>query len=45
MIQGIHYLTDEDGNRISAVIPIALFEKLMAETEIDDAFEQVPYTS
>jgi len=45
MIQGIHYLTDEDGNRISAVIPIAMFEKLMAETEIDDAFEQVPYTS
>ncbi|OIX90678.1 hypothetical protein [Pantoea sp. Ae16] len=45
MIQGIHYLTDEDGNRISAVIPIALFEKLMAETEIDEAFEPVPYTS
>ena len=39
----IQFLTDAEGKRHSAVIPIALFEQLMSETELDIAFEPVPY--
>ena len=39
----IQFLTDERGNRTGAVIPIELFNKLMAERHLDDVFESVPY--
>lgn len=40
----IQYLTDATGKRTSAVIPIELFERLMAKSNLDEAFESVPYT-
>ncbi|MHA6313622.1 MULTISPECIES: helix-turn-helix domain-containing protein [Pantoea] len=40
----IQFLTDDRGNRTSAVIPIELFNKLMAESHLsEEAFEPVPY--
>jgi len=42
-MSAIQFITDAEGNRISAVIPIELFNKLAAETEIDEFFEPVPY--
>jgi DNA-binding Xre family transcriptional regulator len=43
MMNGIQFLTDATGKRTSAVIPIELFEKLVAESELDEFFEPVPY--
>jgi len=42
-MNAIQFLTDERGNRTGAVIPIELFNKLMAERHLDDVFESVPY--
>ncbi|WP_312242626.1 helix-turn-helix transcriptional regulator [Pantoea sp.] len=42
-MNGIQFLTDASGKRQSAVIPIELFEKLVAESELDIFFESVPY--
>ncbi|MGD8106389.1 helix-turn-helix domain-containing protein [Pantoea sp. FN0302] len=42
-MSAIQFITDAEGNRISAVVPIELFEKLVAETELDEFFEPVPY--
>lgn len=42
-MSAIQFITDAEGNRISAVIPIELFNKLAAETELGEFFEPVPY--
>lgn len=42
-MNGIQFLTDADGNRTSAVIPIELFNKLAAESDLAEFFEPVPY--
>ncbi|MGK3144071.1 helix-turn-helix domain-containing protein [Pantoea sp. C2G6] len=42
-MNAIQFLTDERGNRTGAVIPIELFNKLMAESHLEEAFESVPY--
>lgn len=42
-MNAIQFITDAEGNRISAVIPIELFNKLAAESELDVFFEPVPY--
>lgn len=44
-MSAIQFLIDESGNRTSAVIPIALFEKLMAKSDLDEAYEPVPYNA
>jgi len=36
-------MTDAEENRISAVIPIELFNKLAAESELDEFFEPVTF--
>lgn len=42
-MSAIQFMTDAEGNRISAVIPIELFNKLAAESELAEFFEPVPY--
>ena len=42
-MSAIQFMTDAEGNRISAVIPIELFNKLAAESELDEFFEPVPF--
>ena len=42
-MNGIQFLTDAEGNRTSAVIPIELFNKLVAESQLEEFFEPVPY--
>lgn len=39
----IQFLTDERGNRTGAVIPIELFNKLVAGRHLDEVFEPLPY--
>lgn len=39
----IQYMTDANGKRISVVIPIELFNKLIAETNLEEFFASVPY--
>lgn len=39
----IQFITDDEGNRISAVLPVELFNKLVAESELEDFFKPVPY--
>ncbi|MCE0812528.1 helix-turn-helix transcriptional regulator [Buttiauxella sp. A2-C1_F] len=39
----IQFLTDENGARQSAVIPIDLFNKLVEAADLDDFYESVPY--
>lgn len=41
----IQFLTDAEGNRTSAVIPIELYNKLVAESELEEFFEPVPYAA
>jgi DNA-binding XRE family transcriptional regulator len=42
-MSAIQFMTDAEGNRVSAVIPIELFNKLAAESELAEFFEPVPY--
>jgi len=42
-MSAIQFMTDAEGNRISAVIPIEIFNKLAAESELAEFFESVPY--
>jgi len=44
-MSAIQFMTDAEGNRISAVIPIELFNRLAAESELDEFFESVPFES
>lgn len=39
----IQFMTDASGKRISAVIPIELYEKIAAESDLEEFFEPVPY--
>lgn len=45
MITGLQFVTDEQGKRVSAIVPIALFEKLAASADIDELYESVPYSA
>ena len=38
----VQYVTDENGNRISAIIPISLFNRLVAQSDLDELYESVP---
>ncbi|PLR29842.1 transcriptional regulator [Chimaeribacter californicus] len=40
----VQYLTDEAGNRISVVVPIETFNRLVESADIPELWEQVPYT-
>ncbi|MEI7379828.1 helix-turn-helix transcriptional regulator [Pectobacterium versatile] len=40
-MSNIKYITDERGQKISAVIPIELFEKLIHNSELDGLYELV----
>ncbi|RJL46495.1 helix-turn-helix domain-containing protein [Pectobacterium carotovorum] len=40
-MSNIQYITDERGQKISAVIPIALFEKLIHNSELDELYQPV----
>lgn len=42
-MRNIQFLTDENGNRQSAVIPIELFNKLMESADIDELYEPIPF--
>ncbi|MGP2484606.1 helix-turn-helix domain-containing protein [Pantoea eucalypti] len=42
-MNAIQFLTDECGNRTGAVIPIELFNRLMAGRHLDDVFEPLTY--
>jgi len=37
----IQFITDSKGKKISAVVPIELFEKLTRNSDIDELFEHV----
>ncbi|WP_313652780.1 helix-turn-helix transcriptional regulator [Pantoea sp.] len=41
-MNAIQFLTDERGNRTGAVIPIELFNRLMADRHLEDVFEALP---
>lgn len=43
-MRNIQFLTDENGARQSVVIPIDLFNKLVATSDLDELYEAVPYT-
>lgn len=43
-MRNIQFLTDENGARQSAVIPIELFNKLVEAADLDEFYEPVPYT-
>ena len=42
-MRNIQFLTDENGARQSAVIPIDLFNKLVDAADLDEFYEPVPY--
>lgn len=42
-MRNIQFLTDENGTRQSAVIPIELFNKLVDAAGLDEFYEPVPY--
>lgn len=42
-MRNIQFLTDENGARQSAVIPIDLFNKLVSAADLDEFYEPVPY--
>ncbi|HEY3591692.1 MAG TPA: helix-turn-helix transcriptional regulator [Buttiauxella sp.] len=42
-MRNIQFLTDENGARQSAVIPIDLFNKLIAAADLDEFYEPVAY--
>lgn len=39
----IEYITDSEGNRRAAIVPIELFEKLVNETDLPEFWEPIPY--
>lgn len=41
----IQFLTDEQGNRTSAVIPIELYDRLVANMDGEEELEELPYVS
>lgn len=43
MKEKIQFVTDVDGKRQSAIIPIELFERLIEEADLDDFYESIPY--
>ncbi len=38
---GIQYITDNRGHRVSAVVPIDLFEKLISDSDLDELYDIV----
>ncbi|MEQ4530364.1 MAG: helix-turn-helix transcriptional regulator [Mixta sp.] len=42
-MSAIQYMTDANGKRISAVIPIELFNKLVADADLEELFASLPY--
>lgn len=43
MKEKIQFITDADGQRQSAIVPIELFERLIDETDLDDFYAPIPY--
>lgn len=39
----VQFITDEKGNRQSAIIPIELFNRLIDAVDLDELYESVPY--
>ncbi|EKD2858219.1 helix-turn-helix domain-containing protein [Escherichia coli] len=37
----IQFITDGAGNRVSVILPVALFEKLAGDTDLDELYEDV----
>lgn len=44
-MQKVQYLTDEQGNRTSVVLPIEIYKELLAAAERDDDYVAIPYVS
>lgn len=44
-MSAIQFITDAEGNRVSAVISIELFNRLVAERELAEFYEPVPYVA
>lgn len=38
---GIQFITDNRGHRVSAVVPIDLFEKLISDSDLDELYDIV----
>lgn len=45
MMTGLQFVTDDNGKRISAIVPIELFDKLIANADIEELYEPIPYTA
>lgn len=43
MKEKIQFVTDADGKRQSAIVPIELFERLIDETDLEDFYAPIPY--
>ncbi|EFH6188543.1 TPA: transcriptional regulator, partial [Escherichia coli] len=37
----IQFITDGAGNRVSVILPVALFEKLAGDSDLDELYEDV----
>lgn len=42
-MSAIRFITDSSGRRVSAVVPIELFEKLTRDSDLDELYEPVQY--
>ncbi|ENC9857644.1 helix-turn-helix domain-containing protein [Klebsiella variicola] len=42
-MSAIQFITDSNGHRVSAVVPIELFEKLTRDSDLDELYEPVQF--
>ncbi|WP_147200837.1 helix-turn-helix transcriptional regulator [Pantoea sp. CCBC3-3-1] len=44
-MSSVQYVYNDSGERTAAIVPIALYERMVEETELDEFFEPIPYVA